>query len=45
MRSGGWPGPEVASRPVQTRYLLLASAVVAFVILLAGAVWLWQVLG
>jgi hypothetical protein len=30
---------------VQTRYLLIASAVVAFVILVAGAVWLWVTLG
>jgi hypothetical protein len=30
---------------VQTRYLLIASAVVAFVILVAGTVWLWVTLG
>jgi hypothetical protein len=29
---------------VQTRYLLIASAVIAFVILGAGALWLWLTL-
>jgi hypothetical protein len=38
------PGPRYAVA-VQTRYLLIASAVVAFVILVAGAVWLWVTLG
>jgi hypothetical protein len=40
-----WPqATRLASKRMQTRYLLIASVVVALVILAAGALWLLRIL-